>query len=179
MDGKSWRENTDIQLTDLRYLRVMYVDFEGEEHLGELVCNKAIADDLAEIFRELYKERYPLTSVKLIDEYDADDEQSMRANNTSCFCYRKIEGSSKLSKHALGMAIDINPLMNPCVWTSKSGKRIVQPATAGPYVNRNRKFAGRIAEGDLCLRLFKEHGFFWGGSWKTKKDYQHFEKMDN
>ncbi|MBO4906099.1 MAG: M15 family metallopeptidase [Bacteroidaceae bacterium] len=176
IEGKSWRNNPYVQISELSYLRLSYVDFNGISHVGELICNRAIASDLVEIFRELYKARYPIASLRLIDEYDADDERSMQANNTSSFCYRTIAGSRTLSKHARGLAIDINPLMNPCVFTNRKGRRVVQPSTAVPYVDRNRDFEGKIAEGDLCLRLFREHGFKWGGDWQTKKDYQHFEK---
>ncbi len=174
--GKSWRANSDIQLADLRYLRVMYVDFDDREHMGELICNAAIADDLADIFRELYRARYPLASVKLIDDFGADDERSMTANNTSCFCYRKIAGSRRVSKHALGRAIDINPLLNPCVHLRGDTIVKVEPAAGRQYANRKRQFRGKIAQGDLCLRLFQQHGFKWGGTWRTKPDYQHFEK---
>ena len=34
----------------------------------------------------------------------------------------------------------------------------------------------KIKKGDLCYQLFIEHGFSWGGNWRTTKDYQHFEK---
>ena len=33
-----------------------------------------------------------------------------------------------------------------------------------------------IKKGDLCYNLFIEHGFTWGGEWKSLKDYQHFQK---
>ena len=33
-----------------------------------------------------------------------------------------------------------------------------------------------IDRNDLCYRLFVKHGFTWGGSWRSLKDYQHFER---
>jgi hypothetical protein len=111
----------------------------------------------------------------LPEEYDADDEKQMRANNTSCFCYRPIAGSSKLSKHSLGLAIDINPLYNPYYKVLKDGTRFVQPATAKIYCNRKATFPYKIDHKDLCYRLFKANGFKWGGDWRSSKDYQHFE----
>ena len=84
-------------------------------------------------------------------------------------------GSKRLSKHAQGIAIDINPLYNPCVTRKKDGTLIVEPSTGKPYINRNAKFPYKIKRGDLCYRLFIQHGFRWGGDWKSKKDYQHFE----
>ena len=114
--------------------------------------------------------------MRLIDEYDADDERSMQANNTSCFNFRAIAGSTKLSKHSQGLAIDINPLYNPCVKQRKDGRTVVQPATGRKYANRNKRWPYMIVKDDLCYRLFIEHGFKWGGSWRTTKDYQHFER---
>ena len=157
-------------------LTVKYIDFEGQTQQGVLVCNKTIAKDLREIFAELYKAKYPIERIRPISEYGNDDERSMQANNTSCYCYRPIAGSTRLSKHAQGLAVDINPLYNPCVKTKKNGQRIIQPATAGKYVDRSRSFPYKITKTDLCYRLFIQHGFRWGGSWRSPKDYQHFEK---
>jgi hypothetical protein len=111
----------------------------------------------------------------LIDEYDADDEASMRANNTSAFNFRKSSGMRTLSKHSTGMAIDINPLYNPLV-KHREGRTKVYPSTAVPYIDRTQDFPYKIVKGDLCYRLFKKYGFSWGGDWKSSKDYQHFEK---
>ena len=157
-------------------LSVKYIDFEGKTQQGDLICNKTISKDLRDIFAELYKAKYPIERIRPISEYDNDDERSMQANNTSCYCYRNIEGSSKLSKHAQGLAIDVNPLYNPCVKRKKDGTLLVQPSTGKPYVNRNKSFKYKITPRDLCYRLFIKHGFKWGGAWRSLKDYQHFEK---
>ena len=176
MQGKTYHQNAYIQRSDLRYLRLHYVDFEGEERVGEMVCNRAIADDLLDIFRQLFEARYPIERIQLPDDFDADDERQMRANNTSCFCFRVIKGSSKLSAHAQGLAVDLNPLYNPCVKTRRDGTLFIQPSTAAPYVDRSRCFAHKIDRQDLAYRLFIQHGFSWGGAWRSSKDYQHFEK---
>ena len=101
-----------------------------------MVCNKAIANDLLEIFRELYRQKYPIQHIRLIDDYEADDERAMRDNNTSSFCYRKISGSTKLSKHAMGMAVDINTLYNPYHKMVKNADgtqtEVIEPATGKP-----------------------------------------------
>lgn len=176
MVGKSFPlEGCPVSRGDLRLLRVLHYDAEGKVHEGEMVCNKAIAADLLDIFRQLYEARYPIGLMKRIDHYDADDERSMTANNTSCFCCRSIAGSTKLSKHALGLAVDINPLYNPCVRQGRDGKVSVEPKAGTPYADRSRPSPYKLGRGDLCHRLFMEHGFVWGGDWRTVKDYQHFE----
>ena len=176
MQGKTYTPNPHIGRTDLRYLRVLHVDEEGVTHVGELICNRRIADDLLDIFRQLYEARYPIQQMRLPEVYDADDERQMRANNTSCFCYRPIAGSRKLSKHALGLAVDINPLYNPYEKWLANGKRRVQPSNATPYCDRTRDFPYKITRDDLCYRLFTSYGFQWGGAWRSVKDWQHFER---
>ena len=173
--GKSYKDGCPVPLEDLRYLAIAHYDGDGNVKRGELICNRAIADDLLDIFRALFEAQYPIESVRLIDEFDADDIRSMQANNTSCFNFRPIAGSTKLSKHALGLAIDINPLYNPYVKAGNKGL-IVSPPEGRPYADRKGDFEYKIDETDLCYLLFREHGFEWGGSWRSLKDYQHFEK---
>lgn len=175
IEGKSFKENCTTPREDLRYLKVLHYNKEGEELEGELICHKDIADDLLAIFRELHRAKYPIERMVLIDEFDADDEASMRANNTSAFNFRPASGMRRLSKHSTGMAIDINPLYNPLV-KHREGRTKVYPSTATPYIDRTRDFPYKIVKGDLCYRLFKQHGFSWGGDWRRSKDYQHFEK---
>lgn len=176
ISGISWQENEHISLEELRYLRVLHMGLDGETHVGELIVNQSIAEDILEIMLELYHQSYPIEKMILIDTYDGDDESSMSDNNTSAFNYREIAGSSRLSGHALGLAIDINPRYNPYVKHTSDGELLVSPLNGTEYADRSREFACKITEGDLCLRLFQEHGFTWGGSWNSVKDYQHFEK---
>lgn len=180
MMGKSYpKEGAKIDLSDLRYLRVKHYDAEGKVKSGEIVVNKAIANDVLEIFKELYNMKYPIESVKLIDDFNADDETSMRNNNSSGFCYRVVKGSKSLSKHSLGMAVDINTLYNPCFKVDPTGKSAykkgtLQPSTADKYVSRKKSYPYTITA--KVIAIFKKHGFKWGGDWNTVKDYQHFEK---
>ncbi|KWW28585.1 MAG: hypothetical protein AUK63_1848 [bacterium P3] len=171
MQGKSLPESARIGFDELRYLTLYHYDFEGRIQQGEMVCNKAIAHDLLCIFRTLFAEAYPINSIRLVDDFDASDEASMQANNSSCFNYRTIAGSWRLSQHAFGMAVDINPLQNPCV----RGTRI-RPSTAIDYVDRSKDFPHKIDEKDFCKKTFDSFGFRWGGHWRSVKDYQHFER---
>lgn len=176
MQGKTWHDNPYIHRSDLRYLRISHYDLEGRVHVGEMICNELIADKLLAIFSELYAAHYPIQRMRLPDNYDADDERQMRDNNTSCFCYRNVSGSRNLSKHARGLAIDINTLYNPYIrYSKKDGSRIVEPATAVKYCDRKANFPYKITTSDLCYKLFTKYGFTWGGAWRTMKDYQHFE----
>ena len=174
--GKSLPEDADISIDDLRYVHVMHYGFDGEVHEGELIVNAAIAQDVVDIFKELFEAEYPIEKIRLIDEYDANDEASMEDNNSSAFCYRTIAETSTLSNHAKGLAIDINPLYNPYVYTRKDGTLFLQPENAEAYVDRDQEDSRFIKKDDICYNIFIAHGFTWGGDWDSKKDYQHFEK---
>lgn len=171
MKDVSLPQDARIDISDLRYLTLPYYDFEGQVQQGEMVCNVKIAKDLIAVFRELFEKQYQFCSIRLIDDFGGSDEASMLANNTSCFNYRTKSGSSALSSHALGLAVDVNPMQNPFV---KRGK--VYPETATDFVDRNLDFAHKIDTQDACYKSFKAHGFRWGGLWRSAKDYQHFEK---
>lgn len=180
-DAGKLSTNPYISYDDLRYVHIMHYNFDGNPAEGELICNQAIAQDIVEIFYELYQNEYHIEKVLLIDEYNGDDTASMEDNNTSCFNYREVAGSTSLSKHAYGLAIDINPLYNPYITYEKNetGAIIsenVSPASAAAYADRTSSFPYKIDENDLCCRLFMEHGFTWGGNWNSCKDYQHFQK---
>lgn len=174
--GKSFKKDCTVPRSQLRYLKVLHYNTDGKIQLGEIVCHKDISDDLTDIFRNLFKARYPIERMVLIDNYNADDEASMNANNTSCFNFRFVAGSKRLSKHSLGKAIDINPLYNPYVKKRADGTLIVSPKAGKRYADRSLDFKHKITHGDICHKEFIRHGFVWGGSWKTLKDYQHFEK---
>lgn len=175
INGLSYKEDCTVPYEDLRYVSVLYVDFNGETKQGEIICNKVIAQDLVEIFYELYCNEYQIDKIRLIDEYDADDDLSCADNNTSCFNFRMVYGSDTLSKHALGLAIDINPFQNPYI-TYPNGVERISPPGSEPYADRDSGLPHMITEDDLCYRLFRQHGFTWGGHWNTMKDYQHFQK---
>lgn len=164
-----------ISYDTLRYVSVCYYNFHGVPRTGELICHKAIAQDLVEIFYELYEARYPIERIELIDAYGGDDELSMQDNNTSCFNYRD-QPSGSLSNHAYGLAVDLNPLYNPYVAEKQDGSLTVAPAGSEEYVDRDQTFDHKIDKEDLAYKLFTEHGFTWGGNWESLKDYQHFEK---
>ena len=177
IEGRSYKDYCTLPVEDLRYIHVLHVDRDGKEKEGEIICNKYIADDVLDIFEELYKAEYPIESVRLVDEYDADDEKSMADNNSSSFNYRLISYSDTISKHALGLAVDINPRYNPYV-KEIDGDMSVEPENGVKYVDRDKDFPYKIDENDLAYKLFTKKGFEWGGEWEDEKDYQHFEMPD-
>jgi len=172
--GKSFKEDCTVPREELRYLHVLHKDLSGQTHEGEMIVNKHIADEVLDVFCQLYEADYPIEKIHLVDEYNADDELSMEDNNSSAFNFRFISHTTRVSKHGLGLAIDINPLYNPYIKVV-DGERILEPITAEAYVDRSKEFDYKIDENDLAYKLFTGIGLEWGGSWESAKDYQHFE----
>lgn len=176
---KSWKENCPLDRSELRYLKVLHRNADGKPQRGEMVVNAAIADKVLAIFMQLYEAGYRIERMVLIDNFDADDETSMRANNSSSFNFRFMTGSTtKISKHGLGLAIDINTLYNPYVKQKSDGTWHIEPATGEEYAfNRENRsdIPYKIDHEDLAYKLFTAAGFEWGGDWTSLKDYQHFE----
>lgn len=174
--GMSYPEDDkdcQVQYDDLRYIKIKHYDFDGNVCEGELIVNKKVAEDVTNIFYELYKQKYAMTSIKLVDNYGepADDTKSMEANNTSAFCYRRVTGSKNMSHHSFGSAIDINPQLNPYM----DGDRVA-PENGAEYADRSKDFRGKIDHSDAAYKIFKKYGWLWGGDWNGDKDYQHFYK---
>ncbi|NYD86431.1 M15 family metallopeptidase [Cellulomonas oligotrophica] len=164
----SWRPGCPVPLEDLRHVTVRHHDMAGAVVTGELVVHADVADGLVEVFRTLFDARLPLTSVRLVDDFGADDDASMAADNTSAFNCRAVTGGSGWSEHAYGRAVDVNPVENPYV----RGGTVLPPAGAA-FVDRPDA-PGVVHDGDAVVRAFAEHGWAWGGHWSSPKDYQHF-----
>lgn len=168
--GASWRSGCPVDIEDLRWLDLTHWDDRAEAIGGSLVVHADHADDVVGVFEKLFAARFPILSMRPITEFGGDDNASMRANNTSAFNCREIDGRPGVwSQHAYGGAIDINPLVNPWV----RGSRVDPPAGA-PYVDRDPSVPGLIVAGDVVTDAFASIGWGWGGNWTTTVDYQHF-----
>ena len=152
----------------LALVDVSYLSFDGQEHQGQLVVDSRVVEDIKKVFIKLLEISFPIEKVIPITKYGWDDEASMQDNNTSAFNYRKILGTDRLSNHSLGLAIDINPLLNP--YYSYNGT--IYPLGA----KYDTSVRGTItAESEIVL-LFTSLGWTWLGEREKNKDYQHFEK---
>ena len=152
---------------------VTYYGLDQLIHQGQIVLDRDLRQDIKHVFQIMLKERFPLASVIPVSDPKFrsgriwDDELSMAQNNTSGFNYRFITGQKKISEHALGHAIDINPLFNPYIKGA-----LVLPTKAVYDMNRS----GTLYKGHPVVKTFKSLGWTWGGDWVSLKDYQHFEK---
>ncbi len=181
VNGKSYHENGDISLNELRYLKLLHYNYEHEIQVGELIVNEKIAEDCRNIFRELFEQEYEIQSMRLVDNYwtgdsGETDKNSIEHNNTSAFHYRVITGGAALSEHALGYAVDVNPLQNPYVNLDRDGNPTQYYKDMELYLDRTSGAGHMITSEDICYQTFIKYGFSWGGDWENPKDYQHFEK---
>jgi poly-gamma-glutamate synthesis protein (capsule biosynthesis protein) len=170
VEGSSWHRGCPVGLGKLRLLELRHWGFDGEPHRGRLIVHRGHDREILRVFRRMYRKRFPIRRMELIDRYGADDRRSMKADNTSGFNCRFVAGTTRWSEHAYGRAIDINPIENPYV----SGDHVSPPA-GRPYADRSREAKGMIGDGDVVVRAFAKAGWEWGGNWRgDTKDYQHF-----
>ena len=170
MRGVSWHEGCPVPMKHLRLIRLNYWGFDHEVHDGKLVVNKRQAHNMVEVFGKLFKKRFPIKRMKLVDAYGADDNRSMNHNNTSAFNCRNVAGTDHWSEHAYGRAIDINPVQNPYVRSDGSAS----PEKGARYADRSQDARGMIHDGGGVVRAFSKVGWGWGGYWSSAQDYQHF-----
>ncbi len=173
----TWHSDSPVPLEDLRHITLTHYDFEGHINKGELIVHNEVVDDLQYIFKKLFEVKFPIQSIKMVDEFDGSDLKSMQANNTSAFYARKVARTNRWSNHSFGCAIDINPLLNPY----SSPKIRVEPKEGEYYLDRTLNLPGMITKNSYVYNLFKERGWEWGGECFFNRDgvidRHHFQKI--
>ena len=135
--GTTWRPGCPVEPEQLRRVDVDYLGFDGQTHRGELIVHEDLVPEVISIFEQLHRLGYPVEKIRTVDHYsDADDELSMEDNNTSAFNCRRIPGTDDWSPHAYGRAIDINPLINPCLYASGYFEPRERGGLPGPQPHR-------------------------------------------
>ncbi|GGF55451.1 hypothetical protein GCM10011519_31670 [Marmoricola endophyticus] len=177
MVGRSHGEGCPVPLSDLRFLRMSYVGFDGRDRVGEMVVAASVVGDVTQAFAAMYAARFPIQQMRLVDDYDGDDDASMAANNTSAYNCRRVAGTTTWSDHAYGRAVDVNPVQNPYVVRGAA-----RPPAGSSYVGVDRTgatFPGRgvVRDGAVVRRVFDRLGWTWGGDF-SEPDYQHFAAPD-
>lgn len=159
-------------VASLSTILVPYINFQNKSSIGRMVVATELAGEISDIFRELYEFNFQIAKIVPMASIAWSDEVSMKMNNSSCFNYRTIAGSNRLSLHALGRAIDINPCQNPCFVETHDGEVQVHPARA----IRRRDAPGSIFEEGIAVSAFVARGWKWGGHWTSPRDFHHFQK---
>jgi poly-gamma-glutamate synthesis protein (capsule biosynthesis protein) len=165
----SWRPGCPVTVEGLRAVEVTHWGYDGAAHQGTLIVASEVAEDMIEIMGALFAARFPIERMEPIDVFEGDDDLSMAANNTSAFNCRPVTGGSRWSEHSYGIAIDVNPLINPYVTGD-----VVLPREGAAYADRTTEALGMIHADDVVVAAFADRGWQWGGYWSSPTDYQHF-----
>lgn len=152
---------------ELALLDLEYWGFDERIHGGQIVVHRGLAAEVREIFQEILAARFPIESILPVVAFNWCDDASMAANNSSGFNFRYAVGKAKLSQHAYGRAIDINPVQNPYI----KGELVLPPGSV-----HNPTAPGTLLVHSTPVVAFERRGWTWGGRWTTLSDWHHFEK---
>lgn len=153
-------------MVDLLVLDVPYRTDSGQIRRGRVLCHRRAAPDLLGLFDTLFVSGFPLASVRPVADFGFSDSLSMVSDNTSAFNWRRVKGTARLSAHAQGLAIDLNPWRNP--FAHRKGNR-PRGAVHDPSV------PGTLTDTSLAVVYLRRRGWWWGGRWPSGRDWQHFE----
>ena len=169
--GGTWHVGCPVDPSQLRLLQLRYWGFDNQSHLGTIVVNASVADQITEVFAALYAARFPIEEMVPEAAYGGDDNAAAAADDTSGFnCrYAVAPGPPQWSMHAYGEAIDVNDVQNPYV----AGTTII-PQAGATYLDRSEVRPGMAVPGGPLVQAFTAIGWGWGGNWAGTIDYQHF-----
>jgi hypothetical protein len=167
----SWKPGCPVAATDLAWVRLAFWGFDARRHTGELLVHRTVADDIVEVFRALYRARFPQEQVGIVRAYDPDAPSTGDGNGTGSFVCRPSTGATYFSQHAYGLALDLNSFQNPYAKGS-----VVLPELASAYLDRTRVRSGMVTPDGPVVRAFARIGWEWGGAWNYSKDYMHFSQ---
>ena len=165
----TWHAGCPVPVAGLRYLTMSFRGFDGRAHTGEMIVARSAAAGVTRAFRVLYDARFPIEEMRVVARSELDAPPTGDGNNTTAFVCRSAVGLTRWSAHALGLAVDVNPFVNPYIRGD-----LVLPELASSYVDRTRVRPGMIEPGDVAVRAFAAIGWSWGGEWSTPVDLQHF-----
>jgi hypothetical protein len=158
-------------LDQLVYIKMTFWGFDHQTHIGELITNASVADQLVGVFRKLYKARFPIEEMRVVRRDEVHAPPTGDTNDTSSFECRQVTLGSTWSQHSYGLAVDVNPFHNPYLRGD-----IVAPELATSYTDRTWKRPGMIMDGDVVTQAFADIGWGWGGQWSSLRDWMHFSQ---
>lgn len=166
----SWSPGCPVDIDGLRLVEIPHVTMDDVERVGEMVLNADVVKAVLDAFAAIHEARFPIERIELIDRYEGDDNRSMAANNTSAFNCRIIPGTDQLSQHAYGLAVDLNPAVNPYMFDDMT----ILPPGSDRFLDRALDVPGLIKPDGPAVKAFADIGWKWGGAWDGLKDYHHF-----
>lgn len=82
MTGVSWRPGCPVGLKRLRLIRTSFWNFDRKRDKGSIVVHEDEAEEIVRVFRSLYRQKFKIRRMELIERYDGSDHASMNADNT-------------------------------------------------------------------------------------------------
>lgn len=169
--GATWHVGCPVDPTQLRMLQLSYWGFDNQTHVGTIVVNASVVDQIIEVFSTLYAAHFPIEEMVPETVYGGDDNAAAAADDTSGFNCRNAvaPGPPEWSMHAYGEAVDVNDVQNPYV----AGATVI-PQAGDAYLERSDVRPGMAEPGGTIVDAFAAIGWGWGGNWIGTVDYQHF-----
>ena len=95
---------------------------------------------------------------------------------TATFFWRNIAGTTRMSTHSFGTAIDLNTNVWPQYWLWDEQRFNPEKAARGEVAYREDHYIPRAAPQfhPKAVAIFERNGFIWGGKW-NHYDTMHFE----
>ena len=82
MTGVSWRPGCPVGLKRLRLIRTSFWNFDRKRDKGSIVVHEDEAEEIVRVFQSLYRQKFKIRRMELIERYDGSDHASMNADNT-------------------------------------------------------------------------------------------------
>lgn len=172
-------EKSKETLDDLSYLTIPYINFKGDVKDGHMIVDSKVADEILEIFQELYNIKYPINKIEIPEEYydendNTKDCESSAIDENDTYSYYYGSTTSQLT----GNALVLNPKINPKISNGKA-----EHENASKYVNRkdtnnlsNEEKSALITKESEAYKIFKKYGWTWNGEDEDNPNYGYFEK---
>jgi LysM repeat protein len=160
------RHRCPVPPANLRRVWVSYLDLNGAYHDGSIIVRKDVVLRTQKIFFTLFRWRFRIMAMApMRKNMPGQTDMSIVTAGYNC---RPVAGTKTWSQHAYGLAIDINPLQNPMIRGP-----LISPAAGNFYLRRDRHLLGMV-HADGAVQAFTRNGYYWGGYWRSVKDYMHF-----
>ena len=142
----TWRPGCPVAREQLAWLRLTFRGFDGARHTGELLVQRQDADDLVQVFGDLWRADFPLERMVITTRADQDATPTGDGNDTSAFVCRPITGGYVVLRARVGARDRHQPVPEPLrarrPGAARAGHRL-RPPDAGAPGDDHRRRPGR------------------------------------
>lgn len=134
---EAWKQEF---LTKIKPPYPMVLAWNERIQVKNITCHKKVAESLSRILQQIadkFYGRYPEHRVDLFG---------------GVYEFRRVSGSAKLSLHAYGAAIDLDPEMNGRGIPYAAGEKMISPVVVDIFRSENWKWGGDFINPD-CMHF--------------------------